>query len=102
MLRQFDDLDRRVVADLEGEVRRQRDLRQAEGAVVLRVGGPDDAEDGDRGVAVVERLVAVAHVEVELRVGVAGEPAGLDGDGAALDGPFGAVGGGGQAAACGC
>lgn len=49
--------------------------------------------------AVVERLVAVAHVEVELCGGVAGEPTRLDADGAAREGPFCAILGHGHATA---
>jgi hypothetical protein len=95
MLRRLNDLNRCIVADTRRVVRRQWHLRKTKGAVVLHVRGPYD------GVAVVERLVAVAHVEVELGKGMAGEPAGLDRDGTAFEGPFGAVAGHGHAAACG-
>ena len=37
MLRQFDNLDRRIVADLGRVIRRQRHLREAKSAVVLGV-----------------------------------------------------------------
>ena len=91
MLRHFNDLDSCVVADLGRVVCGQRHLREAEGAVVLLVGRAGDLEDGDGVVRVVEGLVAVAHVDVELRVGVAWEPAWLDGHGAAFQRPFCAV-----------
>ena len=48
---------------------------------------------------VVEGLIAVAHVYVEERERVTREPTRLEADGAAADGPFGAVFGGGHAAA---
>jgi len=56
-------------------------------------------EDGQHDVRVVERLVAVAHVDVEHGERVALEPARLDGHGTAFERPFGAVAGHGHAAA---
>jgi hypothetical protein len=91
VLRHLDDLNSRVVADLGRVVCGQRHLREAEGAVVLLVGWTGDLEDGDGVVRVVEGFVAVAEVDVELRVGVAWEPAWLDGYGAAFQWPFCAV-----------
>lgn len=100
MLCEFDNLNGGIVAHGRGVVCWQRDLGQAKGAVVLEVGGACDLEDGEHDVGVVERLVAVAHVDVEHGEGVAGEPAGLDGDGTAVDRPFGPVLRHGHAAAC--
>lgn len=101
MLRRLNNLNRSIVPHTRRIIRRQRHLRQTKSAIILHIRGSYDGEDGQHRVAVVQWLVAVAHVEVELGEGVAGEPAGLDGDGAAFDGPFCAVGGGGYAAACG-
>jgi len=95
----FDDLDGGIVADGGGEVGGQGHLRQAKGAVVGEVGGAGDLEDGQHDVRVVERLVAVAHVDVEHGERVALEPARLDGHGTAFERPFGAVAGHGHAAA---
>ena len=100
MLRQLDNLNRRIVAYLRRETGGQRDLWQTKGAVVLLVRGPCDLEDGQHGMRVVERLIAKAHVDVEHGECVAGEPARLKGESAAFERPFGAILGRGHAAAC--
>lgn len=99
MLCRLDDLDRRIVADFGRIIRRQRHLGKTERAIVLLIRRSHDLERGQHGVGVVERLVSVAHVDVDKSEGVAREPAGLDGNSAALQGPFGAVLGHGHAAA---
>ena len=68
MLRQLDDLDRRVVSNFRCVVRWQRNLRKTEGAVVLLVRRASDLKDWQHSVRVIEGLVAVAHVDVEKRV----------------------------------
>lgn len=103
MLRDFNDLQRDVVADLQAQVRGHADLRDAEGARVHVVGWPDDLEGvHDRVRHVGGRDVAGAvdaDVDVDKGEAVAGEPAGLDVQTAAVDGPLGAVCGEGHAAA---
>lgn len=96
----LNDLNSRQIThlDIDGVVR-QRHLGQAEGAGVGVAGGTDDLEGREHGEGDVGWLRAEAHVDVDEGGGVAGEPAGLDSDGAAVYGPFGAVGGGGHAAA---
>lgn len=100
MLGRFDDLDGGVVANDGGVIHREWDLRQAETAVVLRVGGARDFEHGYHGHGVVSRHVAVPQIDVEEGSQVTGEPARLNADGAAGDGPFGAVLRNGLSAAC--
>ncbi len=106
---QLDELDRRVVARLDGGVGWERDLGQADGAWVGVLGGADDLEGRDHGVAHVGRpmevvveirpFVAEAQVDEDEGRGVALEPARLESDGAAGRGPEGAVGCCGHAAA---
>lgn len=90
-------LDRRIVANVHRPALRQRDLWETKGPRVGHVGRPGDLEGLDHGVAHVGRDGAQAHVHVDKRGFVAGEPGRLDGDGASLDGPFGSVGGRGHA-----
>ena len=96
----LDDLDGRIISRLDSHVGRQRDLRQTE--AVARIGGvarADDLEDGQHGQRVVDGHVAEPEVDVDERMLVPGEPAGLHGDGAAGRGPFCAVAGDVHAAA---
>lgn len=88
MLRCLDDLDRCVVSDFRCVIRRQWDLRNTEGAIILLVGRASDLEDWQHSMRVVEWLVAVAHVYVEKRVGVAREPTWLNRYSAAFQWPL--------------
>ena len=65
MLRRFDNLDCRIVADFGRVVGWQRYLGQAELPGVLLVRRADNLENGQHGVGIVQGLVAVAHVDVE-------------------------------------
>jgi hypothetical protein len=78
MLGQLNDLDGRIVAHLWGESRWQRYLRETESTVVLDVGGTCNLENGKHGMAVVQRLIAISHVDVELGKGVTRKPSRLD------------------------
>lgn len=91
MLRRLHHLDSRLVANFHTNIRRQRDLRQTEGAGVRVVGRAGDLEGRDDGVAHVLGGLAEAKVDIDQGSLVAREPSGLDCDGAAQDGPFGAV-----------
>ncbi len=84
-------MDGRIVADVEGDVGRQRDLRQADCARIHDVGGASDLEYRHHGVRVVEGLGTKTQVDVDKGRLVSDEPAGLEGKGAASDGPFGPV-----------
>lgn len=91
MLRCLNHLDRNVVSDVEGQVRWQWHLRQAECPVVGDVVGADDLEGWHHNVRHVwwrdlARSVD-ADVDVEECVVVALEPAWLDGEGTAFDWP---------------
>lgn len=93
---QLDNLDSRLVASLDGGVRRERNLGQADGAGERVVGGAEDLELGNHGVGHVERaavgtIASEAHVDVGKGSLVAAEPTWLEGDGTAGGGPVGAV-----------
>ena len=100
MLRCLHDLNRRKIANLVSNLRRQRDLGHAEGAGVGVVGRAGDLEGRDDRVAHVLGDLAETHVDVDQSRQMAWEPAGLDGNGAAGDGPLGAVARGRHATAC--
>lgn len=88
----LNDLDRGVVARLDGRVGGQRHLGQAHGARVGVLGRPEDLDRADHGEAHVLRAAvrairAEAQVHVHEGRRVALEPARLEGDGAACGGP---------------
>lgn len=91
MLCSFNHLDRRLITDIDGDIWRQGDLRQAERARVGAVCRPVDTERWKHRMAHVRWLLTETQVEVEERRFVSRKPAGLNGDGAPLDGPFGSV-----------
>lgn len=95
----LDDLDRCLVARLDRRICRQGHLWQTECARVRVPAGTQHLESRQHVEGHVKGLLAEAHVDVEEGGGVPVEPAGLNGDGAASDWPFGAVLGGGHAAA---
>lgn len=99
MQRHLDHLNRRIIPRLDGEIRRERDLGETEGAREGIARGTRDLEDGEHLVREVARVVAEVHVEVEEGGGVAAVPARHDFDGSAGDGPECAVLGYGHAAA---
>lgn len=101
---QHDQLDGRVVPDLDLGPVRQRHLRQADGAGERVPVGAEHLERRDHGVAHVHGAAvgpvgAVAQVHVDEGRRVALEPAGLESDGAARYGPEGPVGDSFEAAA---
>lgn len=96
VLRNFHDLDCRVVAGLDAGVGGQRDLGDADGAWVGVRGGSDDLEGRDHGVAHVlgpaaRSVGAVAKVDVHEGCLVALEPTRLQCDGAACCWPKGPI-----------
>ena len=99
MQRGFNHLDGSVVADFDGRVDGEGHLREAECARVGVLGRADELDAVEHGVGHVRGHGAETHVDVDVGGGVALEPARLEGDGAAFYGPFGAVGGGREAAA---
>lgn len=119
MHRSLHHLNCRIIPHLHARISRQRHLRQTKSARIRILRRSDDLEDrhhGERhvwglangflrdhgrfaGSGVVGSFGAEAHVYVEESGGVTLEPAGLDRYSAAIYGPFGAVGGGGHAAA---
>jgi hypothetical protein len=89
-------LDGSLISGLDGRVGRERDLREADGARVRVLAGPQDLEGRNHGKTHVPRpavgpVGAEAHVDVKEGRGVALEPARLEGDGAACCGPVCAV-----------
>lgn len=99
MLRHLDDLDRRQIASLDGNVGRHRHLRQTEGTRVGIVARASDLKREDDGMAHILWNFTEAEIDVDKCGPMAREPARLNCKGAAVYGPFGAVGGGGHAAA---
>jgi len=91
MLRKLDNLNSRVVADLRRVVCGQRYLWQAELAWVLLVRRSLNLEHWQHRMRVVQRLIAVAHVDVEHGKRMAREPSRLNRDGATLQRPLCAV-----------
>lgn len=102
MHRRLHNLDSSIHSRGYAQVRWQPHLRQTHPQPRVRlVGWPDDLEHGLHDVRVVWRDGAQPDVDVDEGRLVPAEPAGLEGDGAACRGPFRAVGGYGEAAACG-
>lgn len=95
----LNDLDRRLVADVDTDIGRQGHLRQTECPRVWVVGRADNLERRHDRVAHVLRRLPEAQVDVDQGPRMAREPAGLDSDCSAADGPLGAVGGRGHASA---
>lgn len=91
VLRNFNDLDGRVVAHVHGDVGRQRHLKQADRAGVHVVAGAVDGEHGHHVVRHVERLGAQTQVDVHERSLVSGEPSRLPANCAAGHRPLRAV-----------
>lgn len=92
VLRKLNNLDRRLVPRLDARPLRQRHLREAHRPGVRAVRGPEQLELRHHGVGHVLRAVvgpvgAEAQVDVQQRLRVALEPAGLEGDRAARRGP---------------
>lgn len=77
MLRQQNNLDRRILPNHCRIVDRQRYMRQTYRSRVNRIRGPRDPEDGLHDHREVFGQGAVAQVDVEQGFGVAVEPAGL-------------------------
>jgi hypothetical protein len=67
VLRQLNDLNRRIVTNLRVIPRGQRDLRQTERAIVLHIRRASDLEDRDGVVRVIQGLVVVPKIDVKLR-----------------------------------
>lgn len=96
MNRQLHKLNRRIITFLELKPGGSRHLRQAKGARVRVLSGPDDLEWADHGETHVLRpavgtVVADAEVNVDEGCRMALKPAWLERDGAACCGPVGAV-----------
>lgn len=92
----LNNLDRGVIAGLDGGVCRERHLRKADGARVRVLAWAEDLEDGDHGEGHVEGtavgpVAAEAHVGIHHCLGVALEPAWLEGKGTTRRGPVGPV-----------
>jgi hypothetical protein len=88
MQRQLHNLDRRIVARLDGRVGRQRHLRQTHRTRIGVLAGADDLEGRHHRIAHVGRTTvwsvgAEAQVDIQERSRVALEPSRLEGDGAA-------------------
>ena len=99
MDRRLDDLDRRVVADLDRRINGEGDLRETECSWIRVLGRADELDAVEHRIRHVGWDGAEPEIDVDVGGGVALEPAGLEGDGAAFDGPFRAVGRGREAAA---
>jgi hypothetical protein len=97
-------LNCRIIARIDGCIRRKWHLGEAEGARVGVLRGADYLEDGDHGEghvlwSVIGAISAEPKVHVEEGRSMALEPAWLDCDCTSEDGPFCPVGGGGHTAA---
>lgn len=88
MLGCFDYLDCGVGPNDSGVVYRERDLREAEAAVIQLIVWADNLKDWDHVQRVIQGNVAIAEIDVEKCGGVADEPARLKPEGATRDGPF--------------
>lgn len=91
VLGSFDHLNGSIIAHFGLKPSRQRYLRQAKGTIVLDIRRAGNGEHGQHGVAEVERLVAITHVDVELSESMARKPSWLYSDGATLQRPICAV-----------
>lgn len=87
----FNDLDRRVVANVDGDVGRERNLREADCSWVRIVRWTDDLERGNHRVAHVRRDSSQSQVDVDQCRLVSLEPAWLERDRSATNGPFGSI-----------
>lgn len=92
----LDNLDRSVIAGLDGGVCREGHLREADGARIRVLAGAKDLEDGNHGEGHVDGtavgpVAAEAHVGIHHCLGVALEPAWLEGEGTTRRGPVSAI-----------
>lgn len=95
----FNDLDRRMVADIDSDVGREGNLREAKRSRVRVVRWTDDLERRKHRVAHVRWDGSQSQVDVEEGRFVALEPAWLDRYRSAANGPFGSIRRGGHASA---